>query len=405
MMDILLGIAAFTGVVLFLAVLVMAVKAVLLPSRAVSVAIAGGETIGDRSGRKLMTALTDAGIDLPGVCGGAGTCGLCRVTVLRGAGEPLPAERARLSRAELRAGLRLACQITLRDDVAIELPASLLKSVSCTARVRSNRTIAPLIKELVLELPAGCALTPEPGAFVEVKAPPYRLSFEEIEVAPAHQAQWQRLGIAALSAASARPVTRAYSVANRPQDKGMIVLNIRLALPPPGSDFPPGVVSSWLFGRGPGDAIPLRGPYGNFRAQPTGREMVFIGGGVGMAPLRAIITDQLDNVGTDRTMSFWYGARSAVDLIYDDEFTDLARRHPNFTWTAALSDPRPEDDWQGATGFIHQVVHDRYLQSHPAPEECEYYLCGPPLMIAAVRAMLDELGVGPESIFFDDFGS
>jgi len=403
--DILFGIVAFTAIVLFLSILVMAVKAVLLPSHTVSIAIEGNPTLTDRTGRKLMTALTDSGIDLPGTCGGAGTCGLCRVTVRRGAGEPVPAELAKLSRADLRAGLRLACQITLRDDVAIELPASLLKAVGCDARVRTCRTIAPLIKEVVLDLPEDCGLVPEPGAFVEVRAPSYRLSFADIDVAPAHRAQWDRLGLRGLAAASARPVTRAYSVANRPADAGTIVLDVRLALPPPGSDFPPGIVSSWLFGLRPGDAVPVRGPFGNFRAQATGREMVFIGGGVGMAPLRAIITDQLDKLGAERPISFWYGARSAIDLIYAEEFEELARRHENFTWTPALSDPRPEDDWHGATGFIHEVVHDRHLKSHSAPETCEYYLCGPPLMIAAVRAMLDEIGVGPENIFFDDFGS
>jgi len=405
MTDILFGIAAFIAIVLFLVGIVVAAKSVLLPNQQVSIAIERGRTLTDKAGRKLMTALTDAGIDLPGTCGGAGTCGLCRVTVRSGAGEPIPAERAKLSRADLHAGLRLACQITLRGDVSIELPASLLKAVSCTATVRSNRTITPLIKELVMELPADCGLEPEPGAFVEVTAPPFRLPFSDITVAPEYHTQWDQLGLSRLSAASTNAVTRAYSVANRPADTGIIVLNVRLALPPPGLDVPPGIVSSWLFGLAPVYKVAIRGPFGNFRVQPTLREMIFIGGGVGMAPLRAMVNDQLDNVGTDRTISYWYGARTKIELIYDDEFTDLAHRHKNFTWTVALSDPRPEDDWQGPTGFIHDVVYDHYLGSHPAPEECEYYLCGPPLMLAAVRMMLDDIGVESESIYFDDFGS
>jgi len=405
MTEILFGITVFTAVVLCLVLVVVAAKSVLLPNEQVAIAIENGRILSDRTGRKLMTALTDAGIDLPGTCGGAGTCGLCRVTVRSGAGEPLPSERAKLSRADFHAGLRLACQITLRDDVSIELPASLLKAVSCTATVRTNRTIAPLIKELVMDFPENCGLEPEAGAFVEVMAPPYRLAFSDIAVASEHHAQWNQLGLRRLSAASAHKVTRAYSIANRPADIGAIVLNVRLALPPPGSDYPSGIVSSWLFGLAPGDEVALRGPFGNFRVQPTRREMIFIGGGVGMAPLRAMVSDQLDSAGTDRTISYWYGARSGIDLIYNDEFEDLAHRHDNFTWTVALSDPRPEDDWRGPTGFIHDVVYELHLRNHPAPEECEYYLCGPPLMIAAARTMLDEIGVDSESIYFDDFGS
>ncbi len=405
MTDILFGIAAFTLVVLFLVVSVVVAKSVLLPSDPVSISIERRQTLNDTTGRKLLTALTDAGIDLPGTCGGAGTCGLCRVKVLSGAGKPLPAERAVLSRTDLNAGLRLACQITLREDVSIDLPPSLLNVVSFTAQVRINRTIAPLIKELVIDLPTNCGLEPEPGAFVEVTAPPYELSFADISVMPEHQGIWDQLGLVHLSARSKHAVTRAYSVANRPSDVGALTFNIRLALPPPGSDFPLGIVSSWLFGLAPGDTVAVRGSFGNFRVQLTRREMIFIGGGVGMAPLRAMVSDQLDGVGTDRTISFWYGARSGLDIIYDDEFKDLARHHKNFTWTVALSNPKPEDGWEGPTGFIHDVVYDLYLSKHSAPDACEYYLCGPPLMIAAVRTMLDEIGVNSESIYFDDFGS
>lgn len=404
MTEILLGSAAFTGIVLFLAAVVMVAKTALLPSRDVSITISGAETLHAKTGQSLMTVMTDSGIDLPGTCGGAGTCGLCRVTIRSGAGESGSTEQARLTRGELAAGMRLACQVVLRDDVAVELPPSLLKAARCTSRVRTNRTVAPLIKELVLELPPDSGLAPEPGAFIEVTAPPYRLSFADIDVAPQHITRWAQLGLRDLSAISKTPVTRAYSIANRPTDSGSIVLNIRLALPPPDSDAPPGIVSSYLFGLSPGDNVTIRGSFGNFRAQSTEREMVIIGGGVGMAPLRAIIWDQLKNIGSHRTISYWYGARSRIDLFYDDEFDELARRHDNFRWTVALSEPHPEDDWHGPRGFIHDVVYDLYLSTHAAPEECEYYLCGPPLMIRAVRSMLEALDIDPESIFFDDFG-
>jgi Na+-transporting NADH:ubiquinone oxidoreductase subunit F len=278
-----------------------------------------------------------------------------------------------------------------------------IKAFDCT--VRSTRPLTPLIKELVLDLPVGAELNFTAGAFLQVTAPPFRVEFADFDVAKEHQPIWDRLHLRDLTVHSRTPTTRAYSLANRPEDRGCIVFNVRLALPPPGTHAPPGIVSSYLFSLKPGDSLRVAGPYGGFRAQATDREMVFIGGGVGMAPLRAIIFDQLERVGTRRKISYWYGARNRGELFYAEEFDRLQMRHNNFQWTAALSEVRPEDHWDGPTGFIHQVVFEQLLQDHSAPEECEYYLCGPPLMVKAVFAMLDNVGVERENVFLDDFGS
>jgi Na+-transporting NADH:ubiquinone oxidoreductase subunit F len=303
-------------------------------------------------------------------------------------------------------GLRLACQVVVRGPLAVEVPEAILAAETFVCRVLSNRTVAPLIKELVVALPEGGRFAFEAGAFAQVTAPPYALDFADIEVAPEHEAAWTRLGLRALRSESAVAVSRAYSIANRPEDAGRVVMNIRLAVPPPGQpEAPPGVVSSWLFGLEPGDRVDLAGPYGEFRARESGAEMVLIGGGVGMAPLRAIIHDQLTRRSSGRRLSYWYGARSRADLFYAAEFEALAARHPNFRFTVALSDPAPGDGWTGATGFVHEVAFRSYLRDHAAPEACEYYLCGPPLMMRAVTGMLEDLGVPADMIFFDDFAS
>jgi Na+-transporting NADH:ubiquinone oxidoreductase subunit F len=404
MSEIILGSVLFTVIVIGLAMVVMGARAVLLPAMDVTVTVNESRGIATRTGRKLLGVVTDAGIPLPSTCGGAGTCGLCRVTIVNGGGEALPTEVTRLTRREVAAGLRLACQVVLRRDMAITVPDDLFEVETLDCPVRSNRTVAPLIKELVLDLPAGAELDIPAGAFVQIATPPFRAAFADFEIAPEHQTHWDHLGLRRLVVESAQPENRAYSVANRPADAGRIVLNIRLALPPPGTEAPPGIVSSYLFGLKPGDGLKITGPYGSFRAREGEGEMIFIGGGVGMAPLRAIIFDQLERLESRRTISFWYGARSLIELFYADEFDRLQADHDNFRWTVALSDAKPEDHWDGANGFIHDVVYENYLKDHPAPEDCEYYLCGPPLMIKAVFAMLDNLGVDRENIMFDDFG-
>ncbi len=405
MTEIVLGSLLLTLVVLALSLTVMAARALLVPQRPVTVTVNGGREIPARTGAKLLGVLIDDGIMIPSACGGAGTCGLCRVQVTEGASEPLPTEVARLTRAELRSGLHLACQVVLRDDLGVEVAETLLDAEEFDCTVASVRQVTPLIREIVLQLPEGRRPELVAGAFLQVTAPPYRLPLAAIDVPERFRDAWAPLRD--LVAESDAPVTRAYSISNRPRDTvaGRLVLNVRLALPPPSAPgAPPGIVSSWLFGLREGDAVRSSGPFGSFRAQPTKREMILIGGGVGMAPLRAIVFDQLERLGSDRPIRFFYGARSRAELYYEDEFEELQRRHENFRWTVALSDPGPEDASSGTTGFVHRVAFETYLRDHPAPETCEYYLCGPPLMIRAVFAMLDDLGVERSSIFHDDFG-
>lgn len=402
-----LGIALFVTFVMILAAGVLVARAFLMPKGVGVVTVNDRQELSTRSGERLLGTLLEGGIAVPSACGGAGTCGQCRVKITAGGGEILPNEKALFTRREIAEGMRLACQVTVRGDMAVRVPDAMLNAREWTCTVTSSRTVAPLIRELVLKLPAGEALSFRPGSFVQVTAPPYTLTYADYEIAPEHQAEWKRQGLRTLSSTSRQPVLRAYSVANTPQDgDSHIALLIRLALPPPDiPDAPPGVVSSWLFGLRQGDKVTVSGPYGEFGAQASAQEMVFIGGGVGMAPLRAIITDQLQTIGTKRKISFWYGARSKLDLFYREEFDRLQAEHDNFSWTVALSDPAPQEQWAGETGYIHDVVQRCLLKDHPAPEACEYYLCGPPLMIRAVLAMLDDAGVDPDSIFNDDFGS
>lgn len=406
MSEVVLGSVVFVVIVLVLCSVILLARSVLLPTGPVTVRINERQDITARAGDRLLTALSDSGISVPSACGGAGTCGQCRMVIGENRSPALPTEAALLSRVELASGLRLACQTTLRSNISVTLPESLLTAQTWECTVVSTRTIAPIIREIVLAPSSDTAFTFEPGAFVQIEAPAYDLTFADYDIAPAHRSAWDQQGLDALRAQSKSSVSRAYSIANNAlADAGRIVLLVRLALPPPQHpDAPPGVVSSWLFGLRKGDPVSVTGPFSSFAARTTEREMVFIGGGVGMAPLRAIISDQLERKNTRRKMSFWYGARSRVDLFYDKDFERLQAKYPNFRWTVALSDPAPEDNWQGETGFIHDVALRTALAAHPAPHDCEYYLCGPPMMIKAVRAMLDDLGVGPDHIFNDDFG-
>lgn len=405
MTDILLGIALFTLIVMVLSLAVLAARAILAPPATATVTVNQDRKLIARTRQKLLDVLHDNGILVPSACAGAGTCGLCKVTVTGGGGEVLPTERSKLDKQEVRAGLRLACQVQLRGDMALQIPDDLLGSNVWDCKVASARSLAPFIREIVLELPEGEDLAFRAGSFVQITAPPHDLCYAEFDLAPEFEAIWQQMSLRTLVSGSKVAVTRAYSIANRPEDRGRIVLNIRLALPPPSvEDAQPGIVSSYLFGLKQGETVSVTGPYGSFGATDSGREMVFIGGGVGLAPLRAIIFDQLERLGTDRKMSFWYGARSRAELYYEDEFEALQKKHANFSWTVALSDPKQEDNWDGATGFIHNVAYQAYLKSHAAPEDCDYYLCGPPLMIRAVLSMLEDIGVERSSIFNDDFG-
>lgn len=403
--TVILGSAVFVAIVLMLSVLVLVARAVLMPSGPVTIRINGHQQVIGRAGDRLLAALSEGGIMVPSACGGAGTCGQCRVQIDTGRRPPLPTEAALLGRAELTQGLRLACQTTLRGDLEVTLPDTLLAARSWNCTVVSSRTLAPIIREIVLKPDGDDRFTFTPGAFIQVQAPAYRHAFADFDIAPEHEETWTRQNLRALGAEGKGGETRAYSIANHAtHDAGHIVLLVRLALPPPSHrSAPPGVVSSWLFGLKAGDRVEISGPFGRFAAQENDREMIFIGGGVGMAPLRAIITDQLEIRRTTRPMRFWYGARSKVDLFYQEEFDRLQAAYPNFRWTAALSDPGARD-WTGATGFIHDVALREGLADHPAPQDCDYYLCGPPMMMKAVQAMLDDLGVDRDHIFSDDFG-
>jgi Na+-transporting NADH:ubiquinone oxidoreductase subunit F len=401
-----IAVAAVFAIVLIvvLAALLQFARNALLPAKPVVITVNGTRRVEGSTNLKLLDVLNADGIAVPSACAGAGTCGLCRVKVA-GGGELLPTESALLSREEATSGTRLACQVVVRSALDVTVSDEILGVTAFDCTVASTTSLTPLIKEIVLIPPPGTPFVFRAGGFVQVTAPPYRLAYSAIDIDPTHETQWERLGLRRLAVHNDKPVSRAYSVASRPQDEGQIVLNIRLATPPPArTGVQPGIVSSWLFGLKAGDTVGVSGPYGHFGATESGREMVFIGGGVGMAPLRAIIHDELEKKRSGRRISFWYGARSRTELFYVDEFENLARRHANFRWMPALSEPAAGDNWDGEQGFIHDVVLRAYLRDHPAPEELEYYLCGPPLMIEAVYAMLDSCGVDRSAIFNDDFG-
>jgi len=406
MSEIILGSSIIAFLVVSLAIGLLVVRRVLVPQGSIDVAVNAALHIAAQRGAKLLDVLHSADIRIPAACGGSGTCGLCRVTVTgEGAGEAQATERGVLSPKERRAHVRLACQATLRGDCAVQVPDDIISAgggVTCT--VASTRMLAPLIREIVLDLPADHATTFRAGDFMQITAPAYQLDFATLTLDPQFRDPWEVNGWDQLTVTSEADVTRAYSLASRPEDTGRAVFNIRLAVPPAGreADIPPGIVSSWMFALKPGDPVMASGPFGDFHIQPTKRDIVFVGGGVGMAPLRAMIHQELGH-GSTRSIRYFYGARTAADLFYSEEFAALAAAHPNFDWTPALSDPAPGDRWTGATGFIHEMLAAQ-MRKHPAPEDCEYYLCGPPVMISAVLGTLERLGVEPQAIFFDDFG-
>jgi Na+-transporting NADH:ubiquinone oxidoreductase subunit F len=403
--EILLAFGVFTGVVMCLVLGILLARRWLAPVGEVEIRV-NDRAVPAQRGERLLGALDQQGLHLPAACGGKGTCGQCAVRVVAGGGQPLPTERARLSDGQISRGLRLACQLVIREPLALQVPEELLGVREWSGRVRSSRCVGTLMKEIVVALPPGETLRARAGSYVQVRCPPYRKRFAELPLDADVRAEWERLGLLGLEAAALHPTTRAYSLANRPGDDDCAVLVVRIATPPPSarSGTPPGVVSSYLFSLAPGDPLVIAGPFGDFFASESDAEMIFVGGGAGMAPMRAHIHDQLERLHTKRKLSFWYGARSRRELFYGDEFDRLAADHPNFRWTVALSEPRPEDGWTGEVGFVHEVLLRSYLGGHPAPEECEYYVCGPPLMLRALQALLDRLGVPPENIHLDDFG-
>ncbi|MBM4139070.1 MAG: NADH:ubiquinone reductase (Na(+)-transporting) subunit F [Nitrospira sp.] len=405
MIEILLGVGVFTGFVLLFTVFILSARSKLVATGNVTITINDKKSIATPIGGKLLGALGDAKIFISSACGGSGTCGVCRVKVFEGGGAILPTETSHINKREAREGYRLSCQVAVKQDMKIEVPDEIfgVKKWNCT--VRSNHNVATFIKELVLELPQDEHVDFRAGGYIQIFCPPYEHAFKDFDVEEKFRSDWDRLKLWDLMSKVNQPLERAYSMANYPEERGIIMLNVRIATPPPRTqNLPPGKMSSYLFGLKPGDKVTISGPFGEFFARDTKSEMVFIGGGAGMAPMRSHIFDQLGRIKTTRKMTFWYGARSKREMFYVDDFNKLAAAHDNFTWHVALSDALPEDAWTGYTGFIHNVLYNEYLKTHPAPEDCEYYLCGPPMMNTAVITMLLDLGVERENIMLDDFG-
>ncbi|HOD49704.1 MAG TPA: NADH:ubiquinone reductase (Na(+)-transporting) subunit F [Candidatus Hydrogenedentes bacterium] len=408
MQIILLGLLMFNVVILSLVVILMVAKAKLVSSGQVSIEVNGDpeKTLKVPAGSSLLSTLANQQIYLPSACGGKGTCGVCKVKIHQGGGAMLPTEQGHISRGEAREGMRLSCQVKVKNDLKIEVPPEVFDIRKWHCTVRSNRNVATFIKELVLELPEGEEVPFRAGGYIQMECPPHTAYFKNFDVEQQFRDDWDKYGLWDLVSRCDEVVTRAYSMANYPDEKGIIMLNIRIATPPPRAPegTPPGIMSSYIFNLKPGDAVTISGPYGEFYARDTRAEMVFIGGGAGMAPMRSHIFDQFKRIRTTRKVSFWYGARSLREAFYVEDFDAIQAQNDNFTWTLALSEPLSEDKWEGPVGFIHQVLLDSYLSKHPAPEDNEYYICGPPVMNTAAINMLQDLGVEQENIMFDDFG-
>ena len=405
MQEILIAVILFTGIVTALAVLIMLARSQLVPSGNIHIIVNGERDLAVPAGDKLLNTLNANELFLPSACGGGGTCGQCKVRIVEGGGDLLPTEASHINKRMAAEGVRLACQVNVDRDLRIEVPEDVFGVNKWECSVRSNDSVSTFIKELVLELPPGETIDFHAGGYVQIECPAYRLSFRDIDIQEQYREDWERFKLLDLESVVEKPDMRAYSMANYPDENDIVMLNVRIATPPPNvPQAPPGVVSSYIFGLKPGDKVLVSGPYGEFFARETDAEMVFIGGGAGMAPMRSHIFDQLRRLHSQRKISFWYGARSRREIFYEEDFDMLAREHDNFEWHVALSDPQPQDDWQGYTGFIHEVVLENHLEKHPAPEDCEYYMCGPPMMNAAVIHMLEDLGVEEENIMLDDFG-
>ncbi len=404
--QVVLGVGLFTAVVLILVFVILAARSRLVAVGNVNVVVNEEMELGIPVGSKLMQGLADADLFVPSACGGGGTCGQCRVQVLSGGGAILPTERSLINKRDAANHYRLSCQVTVKQDMKVQVPDEVfgVKRYDCT--VVSNRNVASFIKELVVELPEGEELDFRAGGYIQIECPPHDLKYTEFDIEEEFRDEWNRYNLWRYESHVKHPEMRAYSMASYPDERTVIKLNVRIATPPPGADdsVPPGIMSSYIFNMKPGDKAIISGPYGEFFAKDTDNEMVFVGGGAGMAPMRSHIFDQLKRKHSKRKISFWYGARSLREMFYAEEFDELAEQNENFDWHLALSEPQPEDNWTGLTGFIHQVLYDEYLSKHEAPEDCEYYMCGPPMMNTAVIKMLDSLGVPPENIMLDDFG-
>ena len=406
MSQILLGVGMFTVVILALVLIILMAKSKLVSSGPVKININGEKEVEVSAGGKLLNVLADQKLFVSSACGGGGTCGQCKVKVLEGGGEILQTEMSHISKGEAREGERLSCQVTVKQDMKVEVPEEVfgVKKWECT--VKSNHNVATFIKEFVLQLPEGEAVPFRAGGFIQIERPGgIKVDYKDFDIEEEYRGDWDHFNLWQYTSYEPEETIRAYSMANYPEEYGIIMLNVRIASPPPRNpNVAPGKMSSYIFSLKPGDKVTISGPFGEFFARDTEKEMVFVGGGAGMAPMRSHIFDQFKRIKTDRKVTFWYGARSVREMFYVEDFDGIAEEFSNFEWNVALSDAQPEDNWDGYKGFIHNVLHDEYLKDHPNPEDCEYYLCGPPIMNQCVIDMLLSLGVERDDIMLDDFG-
>jgi Na+-transporting NADH:ubiquinone oxidoreductase subunit F len=400
-----LGAFMFTLIVLSLVTIILITRSKLVNTGDVTINLNGKKEINLAAGSKLLNALGGAEVFVPSACGGGGTCGQCKVKVFEGGGSILPTEVSHISKKGAKEGERLACQVPVKSDMKIEVEESVFGVKKWECRVRSNHNVATFIKELVLEIPQGQDVPFRAGGYIQIEAPPYEAEYKNFIIEDQFKSDWDKFDVWQYVSKVEEETVRAYSMANYPGEKGIIMLNVRIASPPPRSrDIVPGKMTSFIFNLQPGDSVMISGPFGEFFARDNDKEMVFIGGGAGMAPMRSHIFDQLKRLSAKRKITYWYGARSVQEIFYQDDFDKLAEENENFSWYIALSEPQPEDKWEGLTGFIHNVLYDEYLSNHEAPEDCEYYMCGPPMMTKAVMDLLFDLGVEREDILLDDFG-
>ena len=409
-LPLIVGTLIFLIVIITLVMMLLYAKAKLSPSGPVIITINGEKELSANGGSSLLSTLSEARLFLPSACGGGGTCGMCKCQVIEGGGSILPTEVGFFTRKQIHENWRLGCQVKVRESLKIEIPKEIFGIKKWECEVISNRNVATFIKEFVVKLPDGEDLDFVSGGYIQIDVPKIEIDFRDMDVEPEYRGDWDALKMWDLKMKNPEPVYRAYSMANHPAEGNIVKLNIRIATPPwdrSKNQFRPvnpGVCSSFIFSRKPGDKVMVSGPYGEFAVKNTYREMIYIGGGAGMAPLRSMIFDQFLTKKTKRKTSYWYGARSLREVFYENEFREIEAKNSNFSFNLALSEPLEEDNWTGYTGFIHQVVLENYLDKHPAPEDIEYYLCGPPMMNSAVLNMLDQLGVPPENIALDDFG-
>lgn len=404
--TIFIGVLMFTVVVVALVAIILAAKSQLVASGPVSITVNGQKTIEIKAGGKLLNALSDEGIFVSSACGGGGTCAQCEVKILSGGGDILETEKAHISKKEAAEGCRLSCQVAVKQNMDVEVPPEAFETKKWECEVISNENVATFIKEFKLKLPEGEDVAFKAGGYIQIECPPHIANYKDFNIEEEYHEDWDKYNIWQYVSKVDEPVVRAYSMANYPGEKGIIMLNIRVASPPPRAPegTPPGQMSSYIFNCKPGDKVTISGPYGEFFIKDTDAEMIYIGGGAGMAPLRSHIFELFKNLKTGRKVSYWYGGRSMRELFYIDHFREIEKEFPNFKFNIALSEPLPEDNWDGYVGFIHQVLYDNYLKEHAAPEDVEYYICGPPMMNSAVFKMLEEQGVEQENIAFDDFG-